>query len=88
VKRARQLDIAGATVYRGEMGYGAHKRLHRHKAFALSKDDPMMVAVIDTEQKIDQLLAAIDGMVTGGCLIAISDVTVVKYVPHEEEGGT
>src|SRR6266542_1706475 len=86
VKRARQLDIAGATVYRGEMGYGAHKRLHRHKAFALSKDDPMMVAVIDTEQKIDQLLAAIDGMVTGGCLIAISDVTVVKYVPHEEKG--
>ena len=87
VKRARQLDIAGATVYRGEMGYGAHKRLHRHKAFALSKDDPMMVAVIDTEQKIDRLLAALDGMVTGGCLIAISDVTVVKYVPHEEEGG-
>ncbi len=48
----------------------------------------MMVAVIDTEQKIDQLLAAIDGMVTGGCLIAISDVTVVKYVPHEEEAGS
>lgn len=83
VKRARQLDIAGATVYRGEMGYGAHKRLHRHKPFALSKDDPMTVAVIDTQERIDQLLAAIDGMVTGGCLIAISDVTVVKYVPHE-----
>jgi PII-like signaling protein len=84
VKRARQLDIAGATVYRGELGYGAHKRLHKHKAFALSKDDPMTVTVIDAEEKIDQLLGAIDGMVTGGCLIAISDVTVVKYVPHAD----
>ena len=84
VKRARQLDIAGATVYRGEIGYGAQKRLHRHRPFALSKDDPMTVSVIDTEEKVDRLLAAVDGMVTGGCLIAISDVTVVKYVPHEE----
>jgi len=88
VKRARQLDIAGATVYRGVMGYGAHKRLHKHKPFALSQDDPMMVAVVDTEEKVDKLLAAVDGMVTGGCLIAISDVTVVKYVEHSdrEEG--
>jgi PII-like signaling protein len=88
VKRARQLDIAGATVYRGVMGYGAHKRLHKHKPFALSQDDPMMVAVVDTEEKVDKLLAAIDGMVTGGCLIAISDVTVVKYFEHSdrEEG--
>jgi PII-like signaling protein len=88
VKRARQLDIAGATVYRGEMGYGAQKRLHKHKAFALSKDDPMTVTAIDSEEKIDRLLAAIDGMVTGGCLIAISDVTVVKYVAHERDEGS
>jgi len=79
VKRARQLDLAGATVYRGVLGYGAQKRLHKHKAFALSHDDPVLVSVIDSEEKIDKLLAAIDGMVTGGCLIAISDVTVVKY---------
>jgi PII-like signaling protein len=84
VKRARQLDIAGATVYRGVMGYGAHKRLHKHKPFALSQDEPMMVAIIDTEEKVDKLLAAVDGMVTGGCLIAISDVTVVKYVEHSD----
>jgi uncharacterized protein len=88
VKRARQLEIAGATVYRGEMGYGAQRLVHRHKTFAFSKDDPMTVSVIDSEEKIDQLLAAIDGMVTGGCLIAISDVTVVKYVPHEGDPGS
>ena len=85
VKRARQLDIAGATVYRGILGYGAHKRLHKHKPFALSQDDPMLVTIIDAEEKIDHLLSAIDGMVTGGCLIAISDVTVVKYVEHPDK---
>jgi PII-like signaling protein len=82
VKRARQLDIAGATVYRGVLGYGAHKRLHKHKPFALSQDDPLLVTVIDSEDKVDKLLAAVDGMVSGGCLIAISDVTVVRYQDH------
>ncbi len=82
VKRARALDVAGATVYRGILGYGAHKRIHKHKTLALSQDDPLLIAIVDTQEKIDQLLAAIDGMVTGGCLIAISDVTVVKYVEH------
>ena len=83
VKRARQLDIAGATVYRAILGYGAHKRLHKHKPFALSQDDPLLVTVIDVEEKVDKLLAAVDGMVAGGCLIAISDVTVVRYQEHD-----
>jgi PII-like signaling protein len=46
------------------------------------------VTAIDSGEKIDRLLAAIDGMVTGGCLIAISDVTVVKYVAHEHDAGS
>jgi PII-like signaling protein len=87
VQRARQLDIAGATAYRGILGYGAHKRIHKHKSLTLSHDDPILVTVIDTEEKINGLLAAIDGMVMGGCLIAISDVTVVKYAEHPDAGG-
>lgn len=83
VKRARQLDIAGATVYRGILGYGAHMRIHKHHALAFSSDDPIMVAVIDDEEKINKLLAALDSVVTAGCLIAISDVTVVKYGGRE-----
>lgn len=79
VKRARQLDVAGATVYRGALGYGAAKRIHKHRTFALSKDDPMMISVIDSADKIEELLAAVDGMVTGGCMITVSDVTVVRY---------
>jgi PII-like signaling protein len=41
VKRARQLDLAGATVTKGILGYGAHKRIHKHKTLTLSKDDPL-----------------------------------------------
>lgn len=82
VLRARQLDIAGVTVYRGILGYGAHKRIHKHKTLALSHDDPVMIMVVDEEEKIKTLLASLETMVRGGCLITLSDVTVVKYEEH------
>jgi len=85
VMRARQLDIAGATVYRGILGYGAHKRIHKHKTLALSHDDPIMISVVDEEEKINKLLAALETMIKGGCMIAVSDVTVVKYEEHPAE---
>jgi uncharacterized protein len=79
VKRAAQLDIAGATVYRGILGYGAQKRVHRHKTLALSSDDPIMISMVDEEEKINAMITALETMVTGGCMIAVSDVTVVRY---------
>jgi PII-like signaling protein len=82
VTRARQLDIAGATVYRGVLGYGAHKRIHKHKTLALSHDDPIMISVVDEEEKINKLLAALETMIRGGCMISVADVTVVKYEEH------
>ena len=85
VTRARQLDIAGATVYRGILGYGAHKRIHKHKTLALSHDDPIMISVVDEEEKINKLLASLETMIRGGCMIAVSDVTVVKYEEHKTE---
>jgi PII-like signaling protein len=84
VKRAAQLDIAGATAYRGILGYGAHKRIHRHKTLALSSDDPIMISMVDEEEKINKMIAALETMITGGCLIAVSDVTVVRYVEHAQ----
>lgn len=85
VKRAAQLDIAGATVYRGILGYGAHKRVHRHKTLTLSSDDPIVITIVDEEEKVNTMLTALETMVTGGCMIALSDVTVVKYVEHAEK---
>jgi PII-like signaling protein len=83
VMRARQLDIAGATVYRGILGYGAHKRIHKHKTLALSHDDPIMISIVDEEEKVNKLLASLETMIRGGCMIAVSDVTMVKYEEHQ-----
>ena len=85
VQRAAQLDIAGATVYRGIMGYGAHKRVHRHKTLTFSSDDPIMITMVDEEEKVNQMLTALETMISGGCMIALSDVTVVRYVEHPEK---
>jgi PII-like signaling protein len=81
VEKCRQLDIAGATVYRGIEGYGASTLIHRSHTF-FSADSPILVQVIDTEEKIQTLLPALDGMVKQG-LIAMSDVEVIRYV-HQE----
>jgi uncharacterized protein len=81
VIRCRELDIAGASVFRGIEGYGASSRIH--KAHLLrSSDRPIMVSVIDTEQNINKLLPALDEMVDEG-LIAMSDVEVIRYI-HQD----
>jgi uncharacterized protein len=81
VAKCRELDIAGASVFRGIEGYGASSLIH--KAHLLrSSDRPIMVSVIDTEQNINKLLPALDEMVDEG-LIAMSEVEVIRYV-HQE----
>ena len=78
VEKCKELDIAGATVYRGILGYGAHRRFHRDKPFHLSHDASMMISVVDTEEKIRSFLPILEQMVQEG-LIVLSDVDVVKY---------
>jgi uncharacterized protein len=82
VMKCRELDIAGATVLRGIEGYGASSLIHKHHPLRLSSDRPIMVSVIDTEDKIQHLLPALDQMVDEG-LIAVSEVEVIRYV-HQE----
>jgi PII-like signaling protein len=79
VEKCRELDLAGATVYRGVEGYGASTFIRREHLLSLSKDRPVMVSVIDSEENIQKLLPVLDEMVDEG-LIAISDVEVIKYV--------
>lgn len=81
VAKCRELDLAGATVYRGIEGYGA-STLIRKAHLLRSSDRPIMVSVVDTQEKINKLLPALDQMVGEG-LIAISDVEVIKYV-HQD----
>lgn len=79
VKRLRMLDIAGATVYRGILGYGAKGHTHKQGLLRLSRDLPIMISVIDTEEKLNQAAQAVEEMLGDG-LIAISDVDVVRLV--------
>ncbi len=82
VEKCRELDIAGATVLRGIEGYGASTLIRRKHRLVFSHDAPVMVSVIDSEDKIQSLLPFLDEMVDEG-LIAMSDVEVIKYV-HQE----
>ena len=77
VKRFHQLDLAGATVYRGIEGYGATGRIHRKPVFR-SGDEPVTVVAVDSAEKIERALPYLDQMVGSG-LVAISDVDVILY---------
>lgn len=82
VEKCRELDIAGATVFRGIEGYGASTLIRRSHLLSFSSDAPVMVSVIDSEEKIRRLLPYLDQMVQEG-LIALSEVEVIKYV-HQD----
>ena len=82
IEEARRLDLAGATAYRGCEGYGASTRIHRKHLFT-SSDLPIMVAIIDTEDKIQAFLPTVERMVSEG-LIAMSDVDVIRYTHRKE----
>ncbi len=78
VLKARELHLAGATVLRGSMGFGRHSRLHTVKVLRLSEDLPIVVELMDTEEKIRTLLPHIDQMVTEG-LVTLEKVHVIQY---------
>lgn len=78
VKRLRMMDVAGATVYRGIMGYGAQHRVHKSGFLGISHNLPVMISTIDTDEKIRRAISALDEMVDEG-LIVLSDVEVIKY---------
>lgn len=74
----RANDIAGVTVYRGILGYGAKGRMHKDRALHLSHDASIMLSVVDTEAKIRAFLPLVEQMVEEG-LVVLSDVDIIKY---------
>ena len=74
-----------ATAYRGIEGYGASSRIHRKHLFT-SADLPITVTIIDSEEKIQRFLPAVEQMVTEG-LVAISDVDIIRYAHRAEHTG-
>jgi PII-like signaling protein len=85
VESMRANDIAGVTVYQGILGYGANRRMHKDTALHLSHDRPIMLSVVDVEEKLRSFFPVLDEMVQQG-LVVFSDVDVVKYTHNYREG--
>ena len=78
VLKARELHLAGATVLRGPMGFGKTRHLHTAKILRLSMDLPLVIEIVDSEEKINTFLPVLDGMMGGG-LVTLEKVKVVHY---------
>jgi len=83
VLKARELHLAGATVFKSPMGYGHTSRLHTAKILQLSTDLPMVIEIVDEPQKIEAFLPVLDEMMDGG-LVTLEKVQVIHYRPHSE----
>jgi len=78
VLKAREAGLAGATVLRSPMGYGANSRLHTAKILRLSNDLPMIIEIVDEEEKINAFLPVLDRMMGGG-LVTLEKIRVIHY---------
>lgn len=78
VLKAREIHLAGATVLRGPIGFGKTSRLHTEKILRLSMDLPVIIEIVDTEEKINSFLPEIEKMIKGG-LVTMEKVKVIRY---------
>jgi PII-like signaling protein len=78
VLKARELNLAGATVLRGIMGFGAASRIHSAKLLRLSEDMPVIIEIVDTKEEIDKIMPFLDEVVDQG-LITLEKAQVIKY---------
>jgi PII-like signaling protein len=81
VLKAREMHLAGATVLRGPMGFGHSSRLHTAKILRLSEDLPLVIEIVDSEDKINAFLPVLDGIMSSG-LITLEKVQVLQYGPN------
>ena len=79
VLKAREMGMAGATVLRGPMGFGANSHLHTAKILRLSEDLPVLIEIVDKEDRINAFLPELDKMMVGGGLVTLEKVRVIKY---------
>ncbi len=84
VLKARETGIAGATVLRSPMGFGASSRVHTAKILQLSNDLPFVIEIVDTEEKLNSFLPILDEMMGGG-LVTLEKVKVIHYRPKNAD---
>src|SRR5438876_6650382 len=78
VMKAREMHLAGATVLRGPMGFGHSSRVHTTKILRLSEDLPIVIEIVDSQEKIERFLPILDEMIGSG-LITLEKVQVLQY---------
>jgi hypothetical protein len=84
VLKAREMHLAGATVLRGPMGFGKSSRMHTAKILRLSMDLPLVIEIVDSEEKINSFLPVLDEMMKGG-LVTLEKVRVIDYRAEVDE---
>jgi len=82
VLKAREMHLAGATVLRGPMGFGKSSRMHTAKILRLSMDLPLVIEIVDSDEKINSFLPVLDEMVKGG-LVTLEKARVIDYRADE-----
>ncbi len=87
VLKAREMHLAGATVLRGPMGFGKSSRLHTAKILRLSFDLPLVIELVDSEEKINGFLPVLDEMMKGG-LVTLEKVRVIHYRAEQDSPAT
>ena len=86
VMKARERHLAGATVLRGPMGFGAASRIHTAKILRLSMDLPIVIEIVDSRENVDRLLPHLERMVEEG-MITMEYVTVLLYRHNDKDAG-
>jgi len=87
VKQARELHLAGATMLRGPMGFGKSSRIHTEKILQLSMDLPVVIEIVDSEEKIQAFLPKLDEwLAAAGALVTLEKVKVLHYRSRQPEG--
>jgi len=83
VRKVREMGLAGATVIRGVEGFGANSRIHTAKILRLSEDLPVLIEIVDKEERIATIIPVLDEMISEG-LITMERVEIIKYT-HEKK---
>ncbi len=82
VARAREMGLAGATVIKGFEGFGASSRLHTTRILSLSEDLPVVIVIVDIDERIDAFVPVLDQLIEEG-LVVREEIDIVKYVGRE-----
>jgi len=79
IKKIKEHGLAGATTIRGIEGFGANSRIHTRHIEVLSQDLPILIEVVDTEERIEEIIKTVEPMITEGLIAVVNEVEIIKY---------